>query len=328
MPKISILVAVYNSAVYLPQCLDSLLGQTLHDIEVLCVDDASTDNSLAILRQYAERDTRVKVFALDENHGIAFARNVALSNASGEFICFVDSDDWLGPNALEAVCKTFTDDVDSVLFQVVLHYADGSEKTYPMPPFEALSGERAFVDSLTWKIHGVYAIRGDIHHTYPYDDTLLTYSDENVTRIHYLKSRKVAFCEGVYYYRQHTSSTTHNISVRRFDFLLANESMRRQLLSLGASEETLRCFETVRWLNLVGLYMFYYLHRHELSLTDRQHGLSVMHHVWQTIQLKQVDASLKKKFGYMPFRCSWTLFRLQEEVYFFLRSLVGRNKIT
>ena len=129
MPKISILVAVYNSAAYLPQCLDSLLGQTLHDIEVLCVDDASTDNSLAILRQYAERDTRVKVFALDENHGIAFARNVALSNASGEFICFVDSDDWLAPNALEAVCKTFTDDVDSVLFQVVLHYADGSEKT-------------------------------------------------------------------------------------------------------------------------------------------------------------------------------------------------------
>ena len=120
-----------------------------------------------------------------------------------------------------------------------------------MPHFGTLSGAEAFKESLTWKIHGVYAIRGDIHHTYPYDDALLTYSDENVTRIHYLKSRKVAFCEGVYYYRQHTSSTTHNISVRRFDFLLANESMRCQLLSLGASEETLRCFETVRWLNLV-----------------------------------------------------------------------------
>ena len=121
---------------------------------------------------------------------------MALSNASGEFICFVDSDDWLAPNALEAVCKTFTDDVDSVLFQVVLHYADGREETYPMPPFEALSGERAFVDSLTWKIHGVYAIRAAIHHAYPYDDALRTYSDENITRIHYLKSRKVAVCEG------------------------------------------------------------------------------------------------------------------------------------
>ena len=326
MPKISILVAVYNTAAYLPQCLDSLLSQTLKDIEVLCVDDASTDKSLDILHQYAEKDERVKVFALKENHGIGYARNMALSNASGDYICFVDSDDWLASTALEKVCEAFTDEVDSVLFQVVHHYENGEEKVFPMPHFGTLSGTEAFKESLTWKIHGVYAIRGDIHHTYPYDDTLLTYSDENVTRIHYLKSRKVAFCEGVYYYRQHTSSTTHNISVRRFDFLLANESMRRQLLSLGASEETLHCFETVRWLNLVGLYMFYYLHRHELSAADRQHGLSVMHHVWQTINLQQVSPSIKRKFGYLPLRCSWHLFRLQEEVYFWLRGVVGRNR--
>jgi len=102
--------------------------------------------------------------------------------------------------------------------------------------------------------------------------------------------------------------------------------MRRQLLSLGASEETLRCFETVRWLNLVGLYMFYFLHRHELSAADRQHGLSVMHHVWKTINLRQVSPSIKRKFGYLPLRCSWSLFRLQEEVYFWLRGVVGKNK--
>jgi len=268
------------------------LSQTLKDIEVLCVDDASTDKSLDILHQYAEKDDRVKVFALKENHGIGYARNMALSNASGDYICFVDSDDWLASTALEKVCEAFTDGVDSVLFQVVHHYANGEEKVFPMPHFDTLSGAEAFKESL----------------------------------IHYLKSRKVAFCEGVYYYRQHTSSTTHNISVRRFDFLLANESMRRQLLSLGASEETLRCFETVRWLNLVGLYMFYYLHRHELSAADRQHGLSVMHHVWQTINLKQVSPSIKRKFGYLPLRCSWSLFRLQEEVYFWLRGVVGRNK--
>ena len=64
MPKISILVAVYNTAAYLPQCLDSLLSQTLKDIEVLCVDDGSTVKSLEFLHQYAEKDDRVKVFAL------------------------------------------------------------------------------------------------------------------------------------------------------------------------------------------------------------------------------------------------------------------------
>jgi len=130
MPKISILVAVYNTAAYLPQCLDSLLSQTLKDIEVLCVDDASTDKSLDILHQYAEKDERVKVFALKENHGIGYARNMALSNASGDYICFVDSDDWLASTALEKVCEAFTDEVDSVLFQVVHHYANGEEKSF------------------------------------------------------------------------------------------------------------------------------------------------------------------------------------------------------
>ena len=136
----------------------------------------------------------------------------------------------------------------------------------------------------------------------------------------------MAFCEGIYYYRQQPVSVTRSVSVRRFDYLVANESMRLQLLALGASDENLRCYETIRWLNLVGVYMFYYLHRNELSEADRQHGLSVMHHVWQTINLKQVSPSIKRKFGYIPLRFSWSLFCLQEEVYFWLRGVVGRNK--
>ena len=115
-------------------------------------------------------------------------------------------------------------------------------------------------------------------------------------------------------------------SVRRFDYLLANERMRCQLVAMGTSEANLRCYETMRWQNLVGLYLFYYLHRHELSSTDRQEALSVMRHVWQTIHLQQVSPSLRRKFGYIPFRPSWLLFRFQEELYFTLRALVGRNK--
>ena len=326
MPKISLLVAVYNTAAYLSQCLDSLLSQTLKDIEVICVDDASTDNSLALLYQYAEKDNRVKVFALKENCGQAHARNVGLSHATGDYIGFVDSDDWLSQDALEKVCESFRDDVDSVLFRLLYAYTDGSMKDYQMSPFTTMTGDEAFRASLTWQIHGCYVVRNSIHKAHPYDESQRAYSDDNTTRIHYYYSRKVAFCEGVYYYRQQPVSVTRSVTVRRFDYLVANESMRRQLLSLGASEETLRCFETVRWLNLVGLYMFYFLHRHELSPADRQHGLSVMHHVWQTINLKQVSPSIKRKFGYIPLRFSWSLFCLQEEVYFWLRGVVGRNK--
>ena len=326
MPKISLLVAVYNTAAYLPQCLNSLLSQTLKDIEVICVDDASTDNSLALLHQYAEKDERVKVFALKENSGQAHARNVGLSHATGDYIGFVDSDDWLSQDALEKVCESFRDDVDSVLFRLLYAYTDGSMKDYQMSPFTTMTGDEAFRASLTWQIHGCYVVRNAIHKAHPYDESQRAYSDDNTTRIHYYYSRKVAFCEGIYYYRQQPVSVTRSVSVRRFDYLVANESMRRQLLALGASDEDLCCYETVRWLDLVGVYMFYYLHRNELSEADRQHGLSVMHHVWQTINLKQVSPSIKRKFGYIPLRFSWSLFCLQEEVYFWLRGVVGRNK--
>ena len=281
---------------------------------------------MALLHQYAEKDNRVKVFALKENSGQAHARNVGLSHATGDYIGFVDSDDWLSQYALEKVCESFRDDVDSVLFRLLYVYTDGSMKDYQMSPFTTMTGDEAFRASLTWHIHGCYVVRNSIHKVHPYDESQRAYSDDNTTRIHYYYSRKVAFCEGVYYYRQQPVSVTRSVSVRRFDYLVANESMRRQLLALGASDENLRCYETIRWLNLVGVYMFYYLHRNELSEADRQHGLSVMHHVWQTINLKQVSPSIKRKFGYIPLRFSWSLFRLQEELYFWLRGIVGRNK--
>lgn len=101
MPQISILVAVYNTAPYLPQCLDSLCGQTLRDIQIICIDDCSTDQSPQILANYARRDTRITLLRTPHNSGQAAARNLGLQIATGEFTTFVDSDDWLAPDALE-----------------------------------------------------------------------------------------------------------------------------------------------------------------------------------------------------------------------------------
>ena len=169
---------------------------------------------------------------------------------------------------------------------------------------------------------GCYVVRHEIHKAYPYDESQRAYSDDNTTRIHYYKSRRIALCEGIYYYRQQAASVTHAVSVRRFDYLLANESMHRQLLDLHVSDEILALYETERWLNLVGLYFFYYRHRRSLSPSDRRRGLNIMHHVWATINLSLVRPSLLRKFGYHPFRRSWLLFRLQEELYFWLRGII------
>lgn len=98
--KVSVIIPVYNVEKYLAQCLDSVINQTLKDIEIICVDDGSPDNSGKILDEYAARDARIRVIH-QKNAGQGVARNVAMQIAKGEYIQFLDSDDWLAPNACE-----------------------------------------------------------------------------------------------------------------------------------------------------------------------------------------------------------------------------------
>ena len=94
---ISVIIPAYNIADYLPRCLDSILSQTLSDIEVICVNDGSTDNSADILEKYRLSDSRVKVIT-KENGGLPSARNAGLDAASGTYVGFVDSDDYIEPD--------------------------------------------------------------------------------------------------------------------------------------------------------------------------------------------------------------------------------------
>jgi len=100
-PEISILVPVYNTGKYLPQCLDSILNQTFRDIEVICVNDASKDDSLRILNEYAQKDSRIIVIDKPQNEGLPQARRSALARSNGQYILSVDSDDWVKENICE-----------------------------------------------------------------------------------------------------------------------------------------------------------------------------------------------------------------------------------
>lgn len=97
---ISIIVPVYNIEAYLPQCLDSLINQSYSNLEIICVNDGSEDNSGKVCDSYAERDSRIRVIH-KENEGLSATRNLAMSIAQGEFITLVDGDDWLEINTLE-----------------------------------------------------------------------------------------------------------------------------------------------------------------------------------------------------------------------------------
>ncbi len=100
MAKISVIIPVYNVEKYLPRCLDSVLSQTFTDWEAVCVNDGSPDGSRKILQEYADRDCRIKI--VDKpNGGLSDARNVGMQNASGEYVVFLDSDDFIHPQTFE-----------------------------------------------------------------------------------------------------------------------------------------------------------------------------------------------------------------------------------
>lgn len=94
-PLISVIIPVYNSARWLSRCLESVCGQTLENIEIICVDDGSSDDSPAILEAYARRDPRIRLHLLGMNRGVSTARNIGIAAARGEWLSFVDSDDFL-----------------------------------------------------------------------------------------------------------------------------------------------------------------------------------------------------------------------------------------
>ena len=105
-PKISVVVPVYNVEEYLPQCIDSLIAQTLPDIQIVCVNDGSTDGSRKLLEAYSQQDSRIKI--VDQvNMGLSAARNSGILASDAPIIAFLDSDDFYAPLACQRICETF-----------------------------------------------------------------------------------------------------------------------------------------------------------------------------------------------------------------------------
>ena len=111
---ISIIVPVYNSELYINRCLDSLLKQTYKNIEIIIVDDGSKDNSLQLIKDYANKDSRIKIYT-QSNQGPSVARNTGLDNATGKYIMFVDADDFIDKNMVRYMVEGIKDDKNTLV---------------------------------------------------------------------------------------------------------------------------------------------------------------------------------------------------------------------
>ena len=126
--KLSVIIPVYNSMLYLDKCIDSLVNQTINDCEFIFVSDGSTDKSVDIIKEYQKKDKRIKLLE-KENGGQASARNLGLSNASGEYIAFLDSDDYVSFDMYKVMYdRANRDNLDIVVCNYYLAYPDKLEK--------------------------------------------------------------------------------------------------------------------------------------------------------------------------------------------------------
>jgi len=114
MNKITIVVPFYNVEDYIAECLKSLIKQTYSNIEILCIDDGSSDDSYQIVESFSHSDTRIKIFRHNDNKGLGGARNTGIKNASGDFICFIDSDDYISENFTQVLLDTILQDDSDV----------------------------------------------------------------------------------------------------------------------------------------------------------------------------------------------------------------------
>lgn len=158
-PRFSIIIPVYNVALYLRECLDSVLSQTFTDWEAICVDDGSTDGSGAILDEYAAKDKRIRVVH-SSNAGVSIARNCALEIVNGDWLTFVDADDWLNCDYLEALYGTCVANGSSVSICRMRRYNDNGYEVFVGPQTSGLySPEELYVEynSLcTWSCGKLY----------------------------------------------------------------------------------------------------------------------------------------------------------------------------
>ena len=135
MVKVSVIIPVYNTEKYLRECLDSVVNQTLQDIEIICINDGSTDNSLGILKEYEKLDNRIRIIS-QQNQGQSVARNCGIVESRGQFIYFMDSDDYLELTALEESYEiSKRNNLDILIFKLI-NFDDGSAEKYTSEYYE------------------------------------------------------------------------------------------------------------------------------------------------------------------------------------------------
>lgn len=242
--KVSILIPAYNVELYIEECLDSVVSQTLKNIEIIIVDDASTDQTVSILERYATIDSRVHLIKLPEHQGVSNARNICLKQATGEFLSFVDSDDTITSTAMEELYeKAVMNKADIVLGSILCCFQDkrqmrvGEKTSCFYFENEILSGKECFTRMYKTGSY-VPMVCGNLYRTEFIKKNIelhfegFYHEDEYFTPYALYYAKRVTYLDrDFYFYRQRPDSIMHR-----------NDNLKQRAESLSYISENIYIF--------------------------------------------------------------------------------------
>ena len=250
MNLVTVIVPIYNAEKFLDRCIKSILNQSYKNIEVLLINDGSTDRSLEICKKYSNTDNRIKVISI-QNVGQGLARNVGIKEATGRYITFIDSDDYMDKDTIELLMREMTDDVDAVIggYKKVVDddiiYKEKYKKNVYLDPYEnlvykmigALPGVKDQVKGTVWNT--LYDRNLIINNKIFFKSERKYFSEDTIFNIDYLrKAKKAVTIDSIgYNYVLNLQSTTTKYDEKKLENV--SEYYKYILNILGTSDEVI-----------------------------------------------------------------------------------------
>ena len=275
---ISVFIPVYNGARYLVKTLESVLGQTYSDLEVLCVDDSSTDESLALLKTIAEKDPRVRVFSKPNQGSVPPSWNYVIPLLRGEFTLYMSQDDLLEPDCIELmVAKQKETGADVVMANEYVFF-ENREENAKIPigisslMDEVISGKDALRLMLDYQIPGFALWSTDLIKTIGISDDAFN-SDELAQRMWVARSKKVAFSKGVFLYRcDNPQAITKHHSPLHYESILTDAQLFLFAeKELAGEDELIQELANRYYYQLYRLMILFLQHKNQYTKAEKKH---------------------------------------------------------
>lgn len=302
--KISVIVAAYNAEKYIDECLQSLINQTLKDIEIICINDGSTDTTHSILQKYSLLDTRIILINKSNEQNPAKARNKALSHVKGEYITTVDSDDFVELDYLEKLYnRALITKAEAVVSNLIIHFENIDDIEFSIASEELLSGQvitgkEAMILSLNGSgLHSCVLWHHTLFYKYQFDERG-AFGDEFSMCELYAKCLKVAYVNTKYFYRRNSLSITQRKTNVKIQRLLLYRSLsillKENAIPLSFMDETF-------WVEMKRNTQYYFRTYSSFDEKQKSESIKIMRSFFDFLDKKIINRIYKDRLLLMVF---------------------------